>query len=538
METKSREINLLTYFVVFLTFYHVIARFGLAVDLQWHTDVGRDKLLTPPHLMIFSGIIPTMIFLVCYIVWHSFVKTKPKSGMQVWIFSAPIPIWIILSGMITLILGGLYDDLWHSSYGVDTTIITPPHIWTFAGGMIVELATIILALQIKQRTQSNHQLLNISMLFTMWALVYHLHLAFANFLDPRVWVIEIIGIEIILHFIFAGSALLIMLPIMRSISGDEGIISLAGLMLASQLLFILLVPKLVDLMMGTEHVYRPGSPNTVWAAQCLPWLLFLGVLIIKKYSSFDNATSMIALVIIVDAAWLPTFIQHIPSEVGIVNTVISVIISVVILRCIWLLNPKIILAIQGLSQEYSSKENSKSKLAKSLVTIVLFSLLLPSVSAHSIHFVEEGEGFDAPKRFLIDVDDEYLWVEFMIWPPKATTEASIVIYSHDNESTEIDNVWVELIQESDKGDVTMITELDNPGDYQLWQGSVLFPFSGNQTLQIWSEVDGNQSYTEIPVIVDSPALLPVWLAWVIGIAWPSALVVFWWRVSLRIDQVV
>ena len=51
------------------------------------------------------------------------------------------------------------------------------------------------------------------------------------------------------------------------------------------------------------------------------------------------------------------------------------------------------MAIEGLSQEYSSKENSKSKLPKSLVTIVLLSLLLPSVSAHSIHFVEEGEGF-------------------------------------------------------------------------------------------------------------------------------------------------
>ena len=47
---------------------------------------------------------------------------------------------------------------------------------------------------------------------------------------------------------------------------------------------------------------------------------------------------------------------------------------------------------------------------------------------------------------------------------------------------------VELIQESNKGDVTMVTELDNPGGFQLWQGSVLFPFSGNQTLQIWSEL--------------------------------------------------
>ena len=535
MEDNSRELNLLTYFVVFLTFYHVIARFGLAVDLQWHTDVGRDKLLTPPHLMIFSGIIPTMIFLASYIFWHSFVKNATDHGMNVWIFSAPVPIWIILSGMITLILGGLYDDLWHSSYGVDTTIITPPHIWTFAGGMIVELATIILALKIKQYKGSNHRLLNLSMLFTMWALVYHLHLAFANFLDPRVWVVEVMGMEIILHFIFAGSALLIMLPIMRAIAGDNGIISLAALLLASQILFIILVPQLVDLMMGSQHVYRPGSPNTVWAAQCLPWLLFLGVLVIKKYSSFDNAVSMIALVIIVDAAWLPTFIQHIPSEVGVVNTIISVIISIFVLRFVWLCNPKFILAIERLTEINSVNKKGNTKASKSLVTIVLLSLLLPSASAHAIHFVEEGEGFDAPKRFLIDVDDEYLWVEFMIWPPKATTEASIVIYSHDNETTEIDKVWVELIQESDKGDVTMVTELDNPGDFQLWQGSVLFPFSGNQTLQIWSEVDGNQTYTEIPVIVDSPALLPVWLAWVIGVAWPLALVAFWWRVSLRID---
>ena len=37
-------------------------RVGLAIDIQWHTDIGRDKLLTPPHMMIFSGIIPTLVF--------------------------------------------------------------------------------------------------------------------------------------------------------------------------------------------------------------------------------------------------------------------------------------------------------------------------------------------------------------------------------------------------------------------------------------------------------------------------------------------
>ena len=157
--------------------------------------------------------------------------------------------------------------------------------------------------------------------------------------------------------------------------------------------------------MGSQHVYRPGSPNTVWAAQCLPWLLLLGVLVIKKYSSFDNAVSMIALVIIVDAAWLPTFIQHIPSEVGVVNTIISVIISIFVLRFVWLCNPKFILAIERLTEINSVNKKGNTKASKSLVTIVLLSLLLPSASAHAIHFVEEGEGFDAPKRCLLYTSD-------------------------------------------------------------------------------------------------------------------------------------
>ena len=60
---QRRELNLLTLFVVFLSVYHVVARVGLAIDIQWHTDIGRDKLLTHPPMMIYSGIIPTMIFL-------------------------------------------------------------------------------------------------------------------------------------------------------------------------------------------------------------------------------------------------------------------------------------------------------------------------------------------------------------------------------------------------------------------------------------------------------------------------------------------
>ena len=142
----------------------------------------------------------------------------------------------------TLVVGGLYDDLWHTSYGVDTTIITPPHIWTFAGGMLVEIATIALALQMKERLKDNSpKWLNLIILGTLWALVYHFHLAFANFLDPRVWTLEVMNLQIILHVIFAGSALIVFLPLANRWLGKNGALSLAGLLFASQLLFLVLV---------------------------------------------------------------------------------------------------------------------------------------------------------------------------------------------------------------------------------------------------------------------------------------------------------
>ena len=532
---QRRELNLLTLFVVFLSAYHVIARVGLAIDIQWHTDIGRDKLLTPPHMMIFSGIIPTLVFLAAYIFWFSFMRQDKIGGYHFSILSAPIPIWIIFAGMVTLLLGGLYDDLWHSNYGVDTTIITPPHLWTFSGGMIVELATVILAVYLLRHDNSNKMVLKSSIMFSMWALVYHLHIAFANFLDPRVWMIDVFGIELIPHFVFAGGTLLILLPLTKSIVGDRGVIALAAMMLASQLILLVSVPELVSLMMGPEHVYRPGSPNTVWAAHCLPWLLFVGVLAVNRFSSFDNPWSMIALVIIVDAAWLPNLILYIPVEAGAVSTIISVGLTAIILYFVWQLNPHIINAVQNLSKDYTGGKPNSSAVSKSIVAGVCILLLVPTVSAHAIHLTEEGEGFDAPKRFLIDVDDNYLWVEFMIWPPKASAETEVVIYSHENETDLIDEVWTELIYPTEKGNITMIGDLANPGGFQLWQGGVLFPFAGNQTLQIWTDVNNNQSFTEIPIIVDSPTLLPVWLAWLVGLLWPTLIIAYWWRVSMRID---
>lgn len=536
---RSREEKLLLFFLVILCIYHIVARFGLAVDLQWHSDVGRDRLFTPPHIMIFAGVIPTSLFIVCYVYWYSFIKQNHKIGFRIGPLTAPTSIWMMICGLGTLLIGGLYDDLWHTNYGVDTTIITPPHLWTFAGGMLIEIATIVLALQMKQQMKENTPVwLDLIILGTLWALVYHFHLAFANFLDPRVWTLEIFNVEIILHFIFAGATLLLFLPLADRWLGEKGAIYLSSLLLISQVLFLVLVPFLVSSFMTEEHFFRPGSPHTTWAAHCLPWLLLPGLLVLKKYSSLEHPNSMIALVMIVDVVWIPTFIDYIPAEVGIVNTLVSLVVSIFILRVFWSLSQGFGSAIERLSspQFIGSRTAMQHPMKGTTLAIVLLLFLTPIASGHTIHMTEEGEGFDAPKRFLIDVDDRYVWVEFMMWPPKAIIETEVIILPAPNETTEITDAWIEVVYPTETDEVRMRTNLVEEGDYSLWSGQVKFPFAGNQAVQIWLEVDGQSTFTEIPVEVEGPPLMPVWLAWVIGLTWPTMVVLFWKNLSNKIPQ--
>ena len=536
MELKrTKEDNFLLLFLVVLCLYHIIARFGLAVDLQWHTDIGRDELFTPPHIMILAGIIPTSIMLVSYIFWNSFVSKNPeKTGFFIGPFVAPTSLWMMVCGLITLVLGGLYDDYWHTSYGVDTTIITPPHVWTFAGGMLVEVATLVLALQMKNRLkEATPKWLNLIIIGTLWALVYHFHLAFANFLDPRVWSIQILEIEIMLHIIFAGASLIIFLPLADRLLGNNGALALAGLLLASQLLFLALVPILVETMMTNEHYFRPGSPHTTWAAQCLPWLLFPMLLLTKRLSVLQNPNRLVALVIVVDAVWLPTFIDYIPSEIGVFNTLLSIVFSVFVLRIFVSLSQGFGPAIERLSVEkminFGQKKSSATKISVASVLLILF--FTPLASGHLVHLSEEGEGLDAPKRYLIDVNETYVWVEFMIWPPKALIDTEVSILPANNETTEITDAWIEVVYPTEKDTVRMRTNFEDRNNHSIWNGQVSFPFSGNQTIEVWLEVDGESSFTAIPVDVEGPPLMPVWFAWFLAISWPALMVLIWQKVS-------
>ncbi|GGR28213.1 hypothetical protein [Deinococcus ruber] len=116
----------------------MLSFFGLSWDIQWHADVGPDTFWTLPHLFVYSG--STLTGLACLTVslisssrfrTHADPSWIPVLGGR---FHAPTGFVITGLGALSFLLFGLFDQWWHTKYGFDVTLNSPPHI-----GLLVSL---------------------------------------------------------------------------------------------------------------------------------------------------------------------------------------------------------------------------------------------------------------------------------------------------------------------------------------------------------------------------------------------------------------
>ncbi len=111
---------------------------GVLWDISWHKSIGRDKFLTPPHILIYLGAIFAGLFSGIQVLWTSFQRTgSPKTSfVKVWgIFYSPLGSLFCIWGAIAMLTSAPFDDWWHNAYGLDIKILSPPHT-LLAMGMI------------------------------------------------------------------------------------------------------------------------------------------------------------------------------------------------------------------------------------------------------------------------------------------------------------------------------------------------------------------------------------------------------------------
>ena len=550
MLSEREEVEKKYLFVILIVYllWHLVGRIGLSIDLQWHVDVGRDQMFTPPHVMILAGFFPAMIVSLLFMMWttRDYHRGLEVPGLRIGPIVAPVAIWMTLLGQITIMFGGLFDDYWHAQYGLDVNIATPPHLWTIFGGVVAELATLVLACQLiflsQREGNSENKLLIMIALLAIWTLVYHFFFVVGNFLDPREAIIEIAGLKLLPHLALAGLVTILMIEVTSHLLGQDEVVKLSLILVISQIFFLFSIPVIVEMLMGPEHVYRPGSPHQVQITNFFPWLLLPMILCFRKWPKLmQNKWIYFSMILCIDSIWLPAN-SEIPQSAGLLGVISSIIISMAVMYFAYNYSKKVSIVIDNLILRVMNKKEpvenkdkqSKSALNTSIAVLLLICMMfIPVVQGHGgVHRTEEGEGFDAPMRMLFDIEDTDFWVEFMIYPPKALGSTDIIVFPVE-ETANVSDVWIEVIYNDEKGETTLIYQFEKLSGRDIWISTVEFPFSGNNTIQFWANIDGDSDYTAIDVYVESPPLLPVPIMWVIGLGWPIAMGVILWKVSLH-----
>lgn len=127
---KALSIAGIPVYVYAVSLASLLVILGIIWDISWHTTIGRDKLLSPPHLLIYMGAVFGGLFSGIQVLWNTF-KAGPdaKSGLvKVWgVFYSSLGALFCIWGAIAMLTSAPFDDWWHNTYGLDVTILSPPH---------------------------------------------------------------------------------------------------------------------------------------------------------------------------------------------------------------------------------------------------------------------------------------------------------------------------------------------------------------------------------------------------------------------------
>lgn len=154
IETKSKVIPTYIYASVFASF--CIAT-GLLWDISWHMTVGRDGLLSPPHMVIYLGAVISGVFSGVKVLKNSFWASKEEKAENIkfWgIFHGSLGAMFCIWGAFAMLTSAPFDDWWHNTYGLDVKILSPPHALLGLGMIMIQFGAMISVISTQNRMKS------------------------------------------------------------------------------------------------------------------------------------------------------------------------------------------------------------------------------------------------------------------------------------------------------------------------------------------------------------------------------------------------
>src|SRR6185503_18585369 len=124
-------------------------------DISWHQSIGRDTFWSPPHLAIYLGGIVAGLVSGWMVLKTTFKGTAREraAGIRLWGFTGPLGAFFCIWGAIAMVASAPFDDWWHNAYGLDTEILSPPHVVLALGIGVIQIGAIITVLALQNRNE-------------------------------------------------------------------------------------------------------------------------------------------------------------------------------------------------------------------------------------------------------------------------------------------------------------------------------------------------------------------------------------------------
>lgn len=125
---------------------------GLIWDISWHLSIGRDGLFSAPHLAIYAGGVVAGIFSGYHVLRVTLTGSPFEKAQSVhfWgVFYGSLGDLFCIWGAIAMLTSAPFDDWWHNTYGLDVTILSPPHTVLLLGMIMIQFGAIVSVLTYK-----------------------------------------------------------------------------------------------------------------------------------------------------------------------------------------------------------------------------------------------------------------------------------------------------------------------------------------------------------------------------------------------------
>lgn len=156
-QTKSSSLLLgIPFYIYAVVFSSVCIIVGLIWDISWHMSIGRDGLLSPPHLAIYLGAVVSGVFSGFQVLKISFAGSLAEKNQSVYfwkVFYSSLGGLFCIWGAIAMLTSAPFDDWWHNTYGLDVVILSPPHSILALGMMMVQFGAMIGVLALQNREE-------------------------------------------------------------------------------------------------------------------------------------------------------------------------------------------------------------------------------------------------------------------------------------------------------------------------------------------------------------------------------------------------